>query len=70
MSEAPEMFDQPGVSEYVHIPLGSLRAWRHQGRGPKSFKLGGRVMYLKKDVDAWIAQQYEASVVGDEVVKP
>lgn len=59
------------ASEYLGgIPSGSLRAWRHQRKGPKSFKLGGVVRYRKSDLDAWIAQQYEASVVGDELVTP
>lgn len=47
------------VTERYPIPAGTLRYWRHCGTGPKSFKLGRRVMYRKEDVDAWIEAQYE-----------
>ncbi len=36
----------------------TLRYWRHQGTGPKSFKLGRRVMYRLVDVESWLAAQY------------
>lgn len=60
---------QNELHEEFGFPMGSLRAWRHQGKGPKSFLLGGRVMYRRSEVEAWIAQQYEESVRGDELVK-
>ncbi|MCT1985585.1 helix-turn-helix domain-containing protein [Dermacoccus abyssi] len=45
----------------LRIPVGTLRYWRHQGTGPKSFKLGAkRVAYMREDVEAWLQQQYEA----------
>ncbi len=28
------------AAEVLRIPAGTLRYWRHQGTGPKSFKLG------------------------------
>lgn len=50
----------------TRVPEGTLRFWRHQGRGPKSFRLGstGRVMYKKSDVEAWLQAQYNAGVGG------
>lgn len=32
----------------------TVRYWRHVGKGPKSFKLGRRVLYASADVEAWI----------------
>jgi predicted DNA-binding transcriptional regulator AlpA len=43
------------------VPVPTLRYYRHKGTGPKSFKLGGRVVYKVSDVEAWIQQQYAAS---------
>lgn len=44
------------VAELVRAPLETVRYWRHIGKGPKSFKVGRRVLYAIEDVDAWIAQ--------------
>lgn len=49
------------AAEVLRVPVGTLRYWRHQGTGPKSFKLGAkRVAYMREDLDAWLQQQYEA----------
>ena len=32
----------------------TCRFWRHIGKGPKSFKVGRRVLYAREDVQAWI----------------
>ncbi|MGY1730149.1 helix-turn-helix transcriptional regulator [Geodermatophilus sp. SYSU D01045] len=53
----------PEVSERTGIPVPTLRWYRHRGDlGPRSFRLGRRVVYKQSDVDAWIAQQYAAGV--------
>ncbi len=41
----------------------TLRWYRHVGAGgPRSFKLGRRVMYREEDVHAWIDEQYAAAI--------
>lgn len=30
----------------------TVRYWRHVGKGPKSFKVGRRVLYAREDVEA------------------
>ncbi len=37
-----------------------MRWMRHAGTGPKSAKIGGRVMFRKSDVLNWIDAQFEA----------
>ncbi|NPC96614.1 AlpA family transcriptional regulator [Nocardioides sp. zg-DK7169] len=50
------------VSELTGIPLNTLRYWRANTRtGPKSAKLGRRVVYRRQDVEAWIDQQFAAA---------
>ena len=45
------------VAELVRAPIETVRYWRHcPGKGPKSFKIGRRVLYAVEDVEAWIAQ--------------
>jgi len=32
----------------------TVRYWRHIGKGPKSFKVGRRVLYVRDEITAWI----------------
>ena len=57
MSETLSIED---VAERVGRPVATLRFWRHQGTGPRSFRLGGRVAYMAADVEAWIEESYAA----------
>ena len=56
----PDLLFGEEVSELTRIPLPTLRFYRHAGKGPRSFKLGNRIVYKRADVEAWIEQQYEA----------
>lgn len=48
----------PEVAERLRTPEATLRYWRHCNKGPTSFKVGRRVMYVRADVERWIEQQY------------
>lgn len=50
----------PEVAELTGLPVNTLRFWRHQGTGPRSIKLGRRVVYRECDVVAWIEDQFDA----------
>lgn len=49
------------VSEWTGISENTLRFWRHKGIGPRSAKLGRRVVYREADVRAWIDAQFESA---------
>lgn len=49
------------VGEMTGVPENTLRYWRHQNTGPKSAKLGRRVVYREADVIAWIDAQFEGA---------
>ena len=34
----------------------TVRFWRHIGKGPRSLKVGRRVLYARPDVEAFIAK--------------
>ena len=38
----------------------TVRWWRYMGTGPRSFKVGRRVLYRRDDVNKWIEDQYNA----------
>lgn len=45
------------AAELLRAPVATLRYWRHLDTGPRSFRIGRRVMYRRVDLDAWIAEQ-------------
>lgn len=51
------------VSERTGVPVSTLRYWRLRdvGEGPKSVRLGRRVVYSAEDVEAWIDAKFEAA---------
>ena len=47
------------VAEMTRLPEATLRWFRHEGtKGPKSAKLGRRVVYRESDVIAWIENAF------------
>jgi DNA-binding transcriptional MerR regulator len=49
-----------GASEYLDVPQGTLRYWRHIGVGPKSFRMGRRVTYRRSELEKWLRELEEA----------
>jgi excisionase family DNA binding protein len=42
------------AAEYVRLAMSTLNALRTAGRGPRFIKLGRKVLYDTKDLDAWL----------------
>lgn len=49
------------VAEMTGIPVATWRHWRATGSGPRSARLGRRVVYRERDVQAWIDAQFGES---------
>jgi predicted DNA-binding transcriptional regulator AlpA len=47
------------VSSLTRVPVATLRWLKAMGKGPKCGKLGKRVIYLRSDVEAWVASAFE-----------
>lgn len=47
------------VAEMLRKSPAQLRWMRHAGTGPRSAKIGGRVMFRRGEVEEWIARQFE-----------
>jgi DNA-binding transcriptional MerR regulator len=52
------------AAERLQTPVGTLRYWRHKGIGPRSARIGRRVVYRESDLEAFIEQQF-AEQAGD-----
>ena len=61
-----EQLSTAELSAYIGTPVATLRWWRHEGRGPVSYRLGRRVLYSRADVDAWVAAQKLATARGGD----
>ena len=42
------------AADCLRTPVATLRYWRHRDIGPRSFRLGRRVLYRREDLSAWI----------------
>lgn len=68
-----DLLYQRDVAEMTGIPIATLKYWRQDNRGPRSFRLSdgpgraGRVVYRRSDVEAWIDAQDKASGAGSGV---
>ena len=47
------------TAERLRRSEAQLRWMRHNGSGPPSAKIAGRVMYRESDVESWIDLQFE-----------
>jgi hypothetical protein len=51
----PTYLSATEASSFLNIPVNTLGFWRYAGRGPKFFKLEGRVMYALEDLQTYVA---------------
>ena len=56
-TDADDILNSAHVSSWLKVPPGTLRNWRSRGIGPASFRVGGRVVYRRRAVEAWLATQ-------------
>src|SRR5665647_2096667 len=52
------------VAAIVRAPIATMRYWRYLGTGPRSFRLGRRVVYRVGDLQAWSETQASDSCAG------
>lgn len=48
------------AAKYLGVAEQTLANWRSIGRGPKSFRLGGRVFYRLSDLEAFVDATMQA----------
>lgn len=46
----------PEVAELLRTSPDTVRWFRYVGKGPRSFKVGRRVLYSRADVETWLAE--------------
>lgn len=53
-TQLPVFLDQRQVAEMLGLHVTTLRKWRSQSRGPKSYRIEGKVVYRFDEVMAWV----------------
>lgn len=53
-NQQPELLNLAEAAALLRAPIATLRYWRHCGTGPRSFRLGRRVLYRRADLHTWI----------------
>ncbi|MBP2437243.1 hypothetical protein JOF34_001829 [Microbacterium amylolyticum] len=54
---APVLLNEHDAAMWLTVSVGSLRAWRGQGTGPRYIKVGAQVRYRPGDLDAYLESQ-------------
>ena len=55
MNEQPNTLTPRKAASYLGISEAALRLWRSDGRGPRFFRAGARLIrYRRADLDLWI----------------
>ncbi|MTG90643.1 helix-turn-helix domain-containing protein [Cellulosimicrobium sp. BIT-GX5] len=49
------------LSEFIAVPIKTIKDWRTKGEGPAAYKIGNHLRYDADDVRAWLASCREQS---------
>lgn len=48
------------VTEFLGVPLATVRRWRYRGEGPRGCRVGRHVRYRRSDVESWVESRLAA----------
>jgi excisionase family DNA binding protein len=48
------------LSEWLRVPVATLRDWRANHTGPRALKIGGQIRLRRADVEEWIESRVDA----------
>ncbi len=57
IEEEAVVWDTDEAAAFLRISPRTLVSWRSRGMGPTYVKVGRRVVYLQRDIVAWLYQQ-------------
>lgn len=52
-----DLLDTAELAELLHLSTRTVIRWRQARIGPAWIKAGGRLLYRRSDVDAWLSAQ-------------
>lgn len=68
----PAFLTVADAATYLGISVNTLYVWRHRRQGPPSFRMGpgGRVMYRRDLLDAWLTEQQAVDSRSNSTLSP
>lgn len=57
MPQPDEFYTADELAARFRLARSTLFSWRKAGKGPRSIRVGGRVLYRASDVEEWLADQ-------------
>jgi predicted DNA-binding transcriptional regulator AlpA len=64
--EQQHAFSEREAGKYLGISPATLRLWRSEGKGPRYFRAGEKlVRYRRVDLDGWIEQRLSTPVTPE-----
>lgn len=57
-----DLYDTAELAELLHSSERTLIRWRVQRTGPAWIKAGGKVLYRRSDIDAWLESHKQTPV--------
>lgn len=65
VTEQPDTLTPKQAGRYIGISEAALRLWRAEGKGPRYFRAGEKlVRYRRADLDSWIEARLSAPVTA------
>jgi predicted DNA-binding transcriptional regulator AlpA len=58
---ADDLIAPTSAAQELGVTTKTLSNWRVAGKGPGHYKIGGKVMYRRVEIRAWLAQQRRTS---------
>jgi len=53
----PQLLTIRELAELLQVPVPTIHNWRYRRQGPKGFRVGRHIRFLRSDVEAWLAHQ-------------
>ena len=61
MPSQGDLMSTSDVAAYLTVAARTLKYWRQIGFGPPYARLGARVVYRKRDLDAFVDESFEVA---------
>jgi len=59
-----ELLTVQELAHMLRVPIQSIYDMRHRGKGPRGIRpTGGKLLFRRSDVDAWLEQYADAEAV-------
>lgn len=55
--QMPRRFSEREAAEFLGVQYQTLKNWRTAGRGPSFYRVGTKIVFDARDLEAWMSQR-------------